>query len=145
MKTDKGSNECIDCSHQIARTHIPVLDGMKDNIRNAAKTFGVDEYIIAAFISKMTNAGLDLDDKGYMPCASNIPSTTKCFGVMRVPEDRFDDIGALEEKGVGSQESIEAGIKLLMEIAECVCESTKLSQRQTQYDIIAISKFSLVN
>jgi len=99
---------------------------------------------VAGLISKLTNAGQDLDQSGYVQCSKfilqNPNEEIKCFGVMKVPVDRFQNIEEMEKNGPFSEESISEGIKLLMEIAGCVCESTKISLRKTIDDVTMISK-----
>ena len=137
----KGSaapkSECFECAHKFAISHQPLFANMHAEIESASKKYMIDTFLLAGFISKLTNFGNDLDNDGYVPCGS-----TRCFGVMRVPIDRFSttQLAEIEKKGPDSVESISAGIELLKEKAECVCKATKSSQRRTIDDVIMISK-----
>ena len=130
-------SECIECAHKFAILHQPLFANMHAEIEFASTKYMINKFLIAGFISKLTNFGNDLDKDGYVPCGS-----TKCFGVMRVPIDRFSttELAEIEKKGPDSVESISAGIELLKEKAECVCNATKSSQRRTINDVIMISK-----
>ena len=59
--------------------------------------------------------------------------------MMRVPVFHIKNFANVKQKGPKSQEAIEAGINLIAKTSKCVCESTKLSQRQTKEDIARIS------
>ena len=135
---------CIECSHKIARSHLSLFNNIKKTVQNVSKRYAVDEFLIAGFISKLTNVGTDLDAKGYVPCAlylrKQYTDNVECFGLMRVPTDRFDSRSEMERDGPYSENSIAKGIEFLLEIAKCVCESTKLSLRKTIEDVIMISK-----
>ena len=130
-------SDCIDCSHQIAESHLDLfsIEGLSTNILNVAQRYGFNEFIISALISKLTNVGQDLDADGFAPCSS---ADGLCFGVMRVPIGQFSD--AQMTDGPYSETAIIAGIELLLDAAECSCQSTSLSMRKTIEDIIMISK-----
>jgi len=127
----------MDCSHQIAESHLALfsLEGLSNNILNVAQMYGINEFLISALISKLTNVGEDLDVDGFAPCSS---PDGLCFGVMRVPIGQFS--GAQMSDGPYSETAIIAGIELLLDAAECACQSTSLSMRKTIEDIIMISK-----
>ena len=77
------SDECVQCSQQIAASHVSILEKYRDNIIAAAnaKCFSAD--LLAAFISRVTNGGRDLEGtNGWIPCHNN-PST-QCFGIMNM-------------------------------------------------------------
>ena len=112
---------------------------MKNAIQNAARAKGVEPALVAAMISKATNAGADLLQDGYAPCPPLLDNSEGCFGVMRVPVFHIKNFANVKQKGPKSQEAIEAGIELIAKTSKCVCESTKLSQRQTKEDIARIS------
>jgi len=100
---------------------------------------------VAGLISKLTGVGSDLDDNGYSPCPKAMLELepTMCYGLMRVPVNRFSSQDEMEKHGPYSEQSIAAGIEYILEIAQCVCESTKLSLRKTVEDVIMISKSNI--
>jgi len=59
---------------------------------------------------------------------------------MRVPVDRLN-MEEMLQYGPESIQAIEAGIEWILEIGKCICESTRLSRRKTNEDILEISKF----
>ena len=127
---------CVSCSQKIAQSHVELLNDLKHVILPAAQKYQIDEYLIAAIISKVSNAGQNLNETGYQPCLDG----SQCFGLMRVPTDRLN-LTEMEEFGPRSVESIEKGIEWLLEISNCLCESTRLSRRKTNHDIVQISTY----
>lgn len=58
---------------------------------------------------------------------------------MRVPVEKIDNLVAVQRAGSTSSESIEAGIRFIMDVANCVCKSTKVFDRETIADVVKIS------
>ena len=82
-ETDRGQN-CIDCSHQIAKRDLGVMDKYKANITLAANEKCFPAPLLAAFISRQTQGGAELDGTdGWIDCHN---SNQRCFGLMHTPQ-----------------------------------------------------------
>ena len=140
---DGVESDCIDCSNQIAESQLDLFNssGLSTNILYVAQAYGINEFIISALISKLTNVGEDLDAGGFVPCSS----PDGCYGVMRVPIEQFNKSGDPTVDGPYSEAAIIAGVELLFAAAECVCQNTIMSMRRTVEDIIMISKSAARN
>ena len=132
------NSDCIACSNQIAESHVDLFmsAGLWTTIENVARVYGVDPWLISALISKLTRAGAGLDADGFIPCGS----PAGCYGVMRVPIEYFNNFGDPMVDDPFSEVAIIAGIELLFDVVECVCQNTGMSMRKSVEDIIMISK-----
>ena len=88
-ESDREEN-CIDCSKQISKRDLDLLDKYKANITTAAHDRCFPPALLAAFISKQTKAGVELENgfeyegtEGWLHCHY---SHKKCFCLMRLPE-----------------------------------------------------------
>ena len=86
----RASNEterdqsCIDCSHQIAKRDLVAMDTYKANITIAADDKCFPASLLAAFISRQTQGGVELDGSdGWIKCHG---SDKECFGLMHTPK-----------------------------------------------------------
>lgn len=84
---DVRGSECFECSKSIAEQDLDEVNKYKDNIIAAANDKCFDAAILAAFISRQTRGGIELDGTdGWIPCHSD-PSL-KCFGIMHMDESK---------------------------------------------------------
>ena len=80
--------ECVECSKFIAEQDIENMNQYKQNIITAANDTCFDSAILAAFISRQTRAGSELEGTdGWIPCNNN--PDQQCFGIMHIPECKF--------------------------------------------------------
>ena len=91
-ESDREEN-CIDCSKQISKRDLDLLDKYKANITTAAHERCFPSALLAAFISKQTKAGAELENgfeyegtEGWLHCHY---AHKKCFGLMRLPESEY--------------------------------------------------------
>ena len=85
---------CIDCSHQVAKRHLDDLAKYKANITVAAEEKCFPAALLAAFISRQTKAGIELEEgpipsdktHGWLQC-HNIHG--HCYGLMHLPESEL--------------------------------------------------------
>jgi len=103
----------------------------------SSQKYGVNQFLISAIISKVTNVGQDLNTTGLMVCGHN----KTCFGLMRVPTDKIDGLNDILRSGPNSAESIEVGIKWLLQTANCICQATLPIDRETLQGVTEISKY----
>ena len=82
-ETDRAYN-CIDCSHQIAKRDLDVIDKYKANITVASNEKCFPAPLLAAFISRQTQGGAELDGTDGWIDRHN--SNRRCFGLMHTPE-----------------------------------------------------------
>jgi len=83
-----------------------------DDIDAVAAEYIIDPSIIYGLISKVSGGGQMLVN-GYQECDQG-----RCYGVMRVPEDRADT-----NVPPDSQQAIRDGVQWLTDIATCMCEA----------------------
>ena len=75
--------ECVECSKEIAASHVVALEKYRDNIIEAANSKCFSADLLAGFISRVTNGGLDIEGTdGWIPCHND--PTTQCFGIMNI-------------------------------------------------------------
>ena len=80
--------DCVECSKSIAQQDLETMDQYKQNIITAANDTCFDPAILAAFISRQTRGGSELDGTdGWIPCNNN--PNQQCFGIMHIPECKF--------------------------------------------------------
>ena len=73
----------MECSKAIAASHVSALEKYRDNIIEAANSKCFSADLLAGFISRVTNGGLDIEGTdGWIPC-HNDPST-QCYGIMNI-------------------------------------------------------------
>ena len=83
--------ECFECSKSIAEQDLQEVNKYKDNIIAAANDKCFDAAILAAFISRQTRGGSDLDGTdGWIPCKND--QFQRCFGIMHMSEREFWDL-----------------------------------------------------
>lgn len=98
---DRGA-QCIDCSHLIAQRDLDVLAKYKTNITTAAEEKCFPAPLLAAFISRQTMAGAEIEangrewdgiDKnlqdspgGWLYCHN---SHKYCYGLMHMPDSEL--------------------------------------------------------
>ena len=86
-ETARGA-DCAECSKSIAEQDLEEVNKYKDNIIAAANDKCFDAAILAAFISRQTRGGTELDGTdGWIPCHGNDPNI-KCFGIMHMDESK---------------------------------------------------------
>ena len=80
----RGS-ECVECSKFIAEQDLEEMEKYKQNILTAANDKCFDPALLAAFVSRQTRAGSELEGTdGWIPC-HNDPDQ-QCFGIMHMAE-----------------------------------------------------------
>ena len=80
--------ECVECSKSIAENDLEAVNNYKQNIITAANDSCFDPTILAAFISRQTRGGSELEGTdGWIPCHNN--PDKQCFGIMHIPECKF--------------------------------------------------------
>ena len=83
----RGS-ECVECSKSIAEQDLEEVNKYKENIITAADETCFDAAILAAFISRQTRGGSELEGTdGWIPCHNN--PDQQCFGIMHMAECKF--------------------------------------------------------
>ena len=88
-ETIRGT-DCVECSKLIAEQDLDEVNKYKDNIIAAANDKCFDAAILAAFISRQTRGGTDLDGTdGWIPCHKD--PYLKCFGIMHMSERKVLD------------------------------------------------------
>ena len=103
-KENEREEHCIDCSHQIAERDLDVLAKYKTNITTAAEEKCFPAALLAAFISRQTMAGAEIETEGRdydagPPESIGAPGTGgwlychnshyMCYGLMHMPESEF--------------------------------------------------------
>jgi len=88
----RGS-ECFECSKSIAEQDLEEVNKYKDNIIAAANDKCFDGAILAAFISRQTRGGSELDGTdGWIPCHND--PFLKCYGIMHMSESKLKSFPA---------------------------------------------------
>ena len=86
-KEKQRGPECRECSQTIAEIYLDDINKYKNNIITAAKEKCFDAALLAAFISRQTRGGSELNGSdGWKPCHN---SQQQCFGIMHMPECKF--------------------------------------------------------
>ena len=87
----RGS-ECVECSKSIAEQDLEEVNKYKENIITAANETCFDPAILAAFVSRQTRGGSELEGTdGWIPCHNN--PDQQCFGIMHMAECKFKGLG----------------------------------------------------
>ena len=85
---NKRDIKCIQCSQAIAQSDLSAVNQYKSNIIEASREKCFDAALLAAFISRQTRGGVELDGTdGWIDCHNN-PSQ-RCYGIMHMPECKF--------------------------------------------------------
>ena len=80
---------CVDCSYQIASRDLDALAKYKQNITIASEAKCFPASLLAAFISRQTMAGAELDGtNGWINC-HNTDNQFMCFGLMHTNQSKI--------------------------------------------------------
>ena len=81
---------CVKCSKAIAEIDLKAMAKYKKNITEAANEECFPSAILAAFISRETRGGVELDGtNGWMTCRNGHyrdDHLMECYGIMHLPE-----------------------------------------------------------
>lgn len=77
------AQKCVECSNQIAASHLQDMEVFKQNITDAATAKCFNAALLAGFISRQTEAGKLLQGtNGWIPCDNSANGI--CYGIMHM-------------------------------------------------------------
>ena len=126
---DRDQN-CVECSNQIAVSHLQDMEVFKQNITEAATAKCFNAALLAGFISRQTQAGKLLQStNGWIPCDNS--ANGNCYGIMHMNNMSMNIISAFSSfsiifsanipittDGIGGVEYLKQGIDKLIHLID---------------------------